>query len=384
MARLTKEESQKRLLKKLNENTSQSQSDVNELSADGNSEGYSNNNDHELTDENLSSNSDNFDDVLLKTKTVQRDYAQAHIETKGIIPESVDEPQIEAPTIDFNNMSDGSDNDGSEIVAEKRFEPGSVTNPGYHDLTPKQKNSSAEYLADTAINAYVVLNTWGKKFAQFDQNKMQQMAIDGKFDFAILDMELPLSEVTNETISIRQLLDDINTKADEIYVVSEEFKRECKPILIEIFKKKGWGLTPENRLLALFVEDALPKIATMVQLRGSINYFIKVSMQILEHEHSKGQATPNNSNARAQQQSYEQNHTTTQQEYENIERDKRKPENNITDTIEEYKPESEDRNSETIRKRKINSSANIKAKRKKRSPGVISAKEPEEIQNESK
>jgi hypothetical protein len=206
--------------------------------------------------------------------------------------DSVAEPIIDKQVIDLNASAIEDDSTlkspfpPSEPTKEPdpKEEPGKVTNPGWEDLTSKQKNASSEYLAETCINAYVMLNELGKKWCSFDEAKMQSQALDGKFDFGILALVIPLSEDGSESITIGEFFDSVNKQAEEVFVVSQEFKDSVKPILIEIFKKKGWGLTPEQRLIALIVEDATPKVMVAFSIRSQFKQLIKIGMSMLNNQ----------------------------------------------------------------------------------------------------
>jgi hypothetical protein len=227
-------------------------------------------------------------DPLVSEQVIERDYTKLDAQVIGHI-DSVAEPIIDKQVIDLNaTIID----DNRELYPpseptkepEPKEEPGKVTNPGWEDLTSKQKNASSEYLAETCINAYVMLNELGKKWCSFDEAKMQSQALDGKFDFGILALVIPLSEDGSESITIGEFFDSVNKQAEEVFVVSQEFKDSVKPILIEIFKKKGWGLTPEQRLIALIVEDATPKVMVAFSIRSQFKQLIKIGMSMLNNQ----------------------------------------------------------------------------------------------------
>jgi hypothetical protein len=238
---------------------------------------------------------ENIIDPLVTEPVVDMEYTKLDAQIIGIIPDSVPEEIIEKPIIDFNEHPESNDlnspldskinNDAQpEPESKQKEDAGQVRNPGWDDLTGKQKNASAEYLAETCINAYVMLNELGKKWCTFDEAKMQSQALDGKFDFSILKLSINLSEDGNENITIGEFFDSVNHQAEEIFVVSQEFKDQVKPILMEIFKKKGWGLTPEQRLIALVIEDGTPKVMLAFSIRSQFKQLIKMGMAMLNNQ----------------------------------------------------------------------------------------------------
>jgi hypothetical protein len=231
-------------------------------------------------------------DPLNESKTIQREHSTFQPNIVGNVAD-VEELQLDPPVIDFNKQEtiemEVEHNDGPNPAGEhEQPEPekpdrGTIHNPAMDDLSPKQKAASAEYLAEQTIIAYKTLNNFGKDFVKFDEGKQQLKAIKGEFDFAVLSMRIPISETTNETISIKEYLDTINNQADQIFVVTEEFEEKVRPLLIQIYKEHGWGMTPLQQLIAYGVEDAAPKIAGIVAIKSSINQLLSISMQILDN-----------------------------------------------------------------------------------------------------
>jgi hypothetical protein len=124
----------------------------------------------------------------------------------------------------------------------------------------------------------------GKDYLKFDDDKMQAKALVGEFDFDVLRVQIPLNSSGTEKISIHDFLQSMNEQADQIMVVPDEFKEKVRPVLIEIFKKKGWGATPEQRLMLLVAEDAAPKLGAIFQIKKLANKLLENSMQILAQQ----------------------------------------------------------------------------------------------------
>lgn len=264
--------------------------------------------------ENIIPDNDSFEldekviiDPYLSKPTVERDYskAQGQVVNNINIPE-IEEPVITPPTIDFSKESEDKDifsmpeDDGKketdsdsgdgilggsrgseESGRSSRFDFGSTEMPGMSEADKKTKKTSAEYLADTVLAAYEQLNELGKNFVSFDEKKMQARAINGKFDFEVLSIELPMTEDGSIKKTVYEILQDMNGAAEETFVVNDEFKEKARPLLVHIFMKKGWGMTPEQQLLALLAQDMAPKIQQIVFIKTSINQMLKISMEIL-------------------------------------------------------------------------------------------------------
>jgi hypothetical protein len=259
-----------------------------------------------------SDNGSDVTDPLLTSKTIEREHSKPHIDVKGTVPFSMEEPHIDAPTIDFNarppdaniDGTGGSENNGAtkQPVHEVERKPiseqrgNSLQIPGYTELNSRQKTVASEYLADTIINGYSFLNEGIKKFLMFDEEKMRMKAIDGKFDMAVLQLEMPLSEIANDTISVGAFLGDVNEKIDRLYTVSEKYKHEIKPLLVEYLKEHGLGMSLGWQIAALTIEEAAPKLQGFFAIKSAQNSILKVGMHILgemkkQNEHATQQPT---------------------------------------------------------------------------------------------
>jgi hypothetical protein len=231
---------------------------------------------------------------LLSSPVVENDYTKTNARVEGPIPDEIPEPIIEQPVINFNEQPEFTDSGLSGPDPGEQLPPkpdrGEVKNPALDEASTRQKTAAAGYLVETVINAYVAINNLGKNYCTFSQDKMNQMAMDGKFDFAILDLEIPLSE-EGDSIKIGEFLDQINEQSAKVFIVSEEFKEQARPLLMKIFKDKGWGMTPEQRLIALVVEDAAPKVAVMIAIRSQFNALIKMGTQIIQMKKDESRPT---------------------------------------------------------------------------------------------
>ncbi len=211
-------------------------------------------------------------DPFLSAKTTEKPYATDNVHIQGHIPSSVPEDVIEIPTVDLRIDA------GAQ---QKTFEPGEVKNPHWDDMTKKQQTSGSEFIAENVINGYEALNELAKNYVSFDEQKYIKKAIKGEFDMDALDIELPISEDGSQTIHIRKFLNDTNESAEKIFEVSDKFKDQVRPLLTQIFKDKGWGLSPTTQLLYLVGKDALPKTVAVFQIKEMQKQFLDVALQVL-------------------------------------------------------------------------------------------------------
>ena len=231
-------------------------------------------------------NSNIINEPLLQAKTTEKAYAKDNVNIIGNVPDSVPEDFIETPTIDLTAQ----DNEPQR----PSFEPGEVRNPAWDDMSKKQQTMGSEYVAENIINGYVALNNLAKDYVSFDEQKYVQKAIKGEFDMQALDIELPISEA-GQTVPVKELLANVNEMAERTFVVSDKFKDEVRPLLNSLCKEKGWGMSPGQQLLFIVGKDALPKAINIVQIKKTMDYFLGVSLQVLQQykDYQNSQKTAN-------------------------------------------------------------------------------------------
>ena len=219
------------------------------------------------------------DDPTLKEAVIDKPYTHQEVTYKGTPPDSTPEPEIATPVIDFTQpqpgiedpMSDGTGSGGPFKPEEPpKAEPrGSTRNPAFDDLSSKQQTMSAKHLADTCIAVYELINQKGAEFCQLPEDKLLKKSMKNKFDMDVLYIELPIPGTRK--ITVKQWLDEKNQTIGNVCIVTQEFKDEVRPLLIEIFKEQGWGMTPTQRLILAVSMDAGIKALTLLQLRSEMN-----------------------------------------------------------------------------------------------------------------
>jgi hypothetical protein len=237
---------------------------------------------------------DGYLDPFLAGKTKDKDYSLYDAEIEGDIPDEIPEPEMGKTKVNFD---DNGIDDAEEITDStfedmgappERPERGDTSNPGLSEATPSQKKKAAEHMADTIIAAYVQINSFASEYTKFDEGKMKFKAMQGKFDMAVMGINIPISD-DGDFMPLREFLDEINREADNIFTVSDEFKEEARPLLIEVFKKKGWGMTPEQRLLFMMLEDLTPKIIGVFTIKSSIKQVINIGTALYEQNSNSPQ-----------------------------------------------------------------------------------------------
>lgn len=189
----------------------------------------------------------------LMDDVVEREYSSPKI-AEGVV-EDLDEPIFQQET--YSDLTD----------AEEEFDdPLQDPNPALHDLSDKDKRKSSEYLADATLGAYAMLLKLGSNFVQVSDADLVKKA-----DKYNVDLNDTISVDGVHQMSISEFMQYYNQEIDRAMAYDPAFGKEAKPLLMEIFAKKGWGLTPEQKLLLLFGSDIASKVIVASQLSRQID-----------------------------------------------------------------------------------------------------------------
>ena len=195
----------------------------------------------------------------LNEDVVEREYSSPKI-ADGVVDE-LDEPIFQQETYqDLTDVADDFEED----------DPLQDPNPALHDLSDKDKKKSSEYLADATLSAYAMLLSFSSSMVKVSDSKLQQKAEKYNVD---LEDRITIDGV-NE-ISITEFMQYYNDEIDKAMAYDPAFGKEAKPLLIEIYAKKGWGLTPEQKLMLLFASDIGGKLIVASQLSRQIDQAFK-------------------------------------------------------------------------------------------------------------
>jgi len=138
-------------------------------------------------------------------------------------------------------------------------------------MEENKKTTPEEALVNTILDAYQSINNIGKEFAKVNT---------AKINTDILSMQITTPDGKETTIS--EFLDELEKGADEVFEVTDEFKNEIKPLLIEVLSKNSLiPLTAEQKLLHIAFKDAIPKLFSTFKMKGMMDGILRQSMEIL-------------------------------------------------------------------------------------------------------
>jgi hypothetical protein len=142
----------------------------------------------------------------------------------------------------------------NEEDKKKKVEPREPINKEYNQMSSKDKNDASERLVEMCITGYKALNTFVDSRIQFDEKKLNKMAIEGEID---MNMEVPISQT--DSVTLQEFVREYNDQSKGTISVSKEFEDEIRPPLKRIFAKRGVGMTDEQYVGYVLIKDIIAK-----------------------------------------------------------------------------------------------------------------------------
>jgi hypothetical protein len=189
----------------------------------------------------------------------EKRYTQPNINTTGIdLNAPIEEPSFTPPPFKKPNQpgekpsgSSGSSSSGSS---------GGSNNGADENLSKKDLRVGAEAAADMTISMYEWLHVLGNKGLQISQKRLQRMQDEGTINLqAMIDYD------ENHRITAGEFIEQYNQQVSNVLTVSDEFKSEIRPLLIELYIKKGVKVTLEQRIAAVVAKDLAAKLLMTIQ-----------------------------------------------------------------------------------------------------------------------
>ena len=170
---------------------------------------------------------------------------------------SIPEPSFTPPP--FTMDDDEEVGESEELKKEKKERQ--PFNEDLEDLSAKDRKAQAEGLADVIIGVYEYAHQFPEGFVKINKEKAKQAQVKGEIN---LNAKVRFQDGTEKTIE--SVIDEYNNDLSGVFVVSQEFKDNVKPLLTRILQKKGVGLTDEEMLAYFVVMDLVQKGTMFYQL----------------------------------------------------------------------------------------------------------------------
>jgi hypothetical protein len=226
---------------------------------------------------------------------VERDYSKPNI-AEGVINDleepvfhqaSFEEIRQESMAED-NKMAQDADVDVNKVNYQRvvQADPLTNVNPSYNALEEREKELASEALVDTVLDLYEQSSKWGAHFVKYDEAKLQEKIMADEID---IRRKIPIN-AEGDSVSVVDFVQTYNAQVDDAFAPDPSFRKKVRKPMINIFKKRGWGLTDEQQLLFAFGQDALTKIAIGYNMNKQMTGMI--NMLSAEYMASRG-ITPN-------------------------------------------------------------------------------------------
>lgn len=170
-----------------------------------------------------------------------------------------DAPADQTPPKSFNVPPKGS-------KAKVEREP---MDPGYNELSNKEKQRGAEGMATAFIQGYAMLCKQGAKWVMIKPARVEKLIREGKID------PTELYYIQGTHVTAPEIISTYNQEMMEVMEVSPDFIDQVKPLLIRILMKRGLGMSDEAQLMWIIGQDVFTKGAMLVQIKKQSNEFLK-------------------------------------------------------------------------------------------------------------
>jgi hypothetical protein len=197
----------------------------------------------------------------------------------------IDEPSFTPPPFRKSEpKSPGSSSGSSSSKQQSKEDP---LNPEMSNLNKKDTKMAATAAADMLLSGYETLHVFANKALQIPQKKLKKMEADG-----LINLNAMIEYDYNHTITAGEFINNYNEQVSNLLTVSDEFKDEVRPLLVEAFQKRGIGLTDEQYLMYLFGKDIAGKSIIFFQQRQQMNYMLQTIKEATISQQSFSQPRP--------------------------------------------------------------------------------------------
>lgn len=193
---------------------------------------------------------------ILGGNTVEREYTKLDIdpaEAAAEIPEpvmarpSLDELEAEFYESDAGEIYQTAPKTENEPLQQERSQT-SYSEP--KNLDKKTRKKGAERTAMIALDGYGKLKGLMGNFVKIKKDTLEQEFAEGTID---RDISIPIDE--NTAIPINDFVEEFNNEVEEAFKITEDFKEEVFPVLVEVFEQHNIQISATAQLAYLLIAD---------------------------------------------------------------------------------------------------------------------------------
>jgi hypothetical protein len=164
--------------------------------------------------------------------------------------------------------------DSKKAEEKKEKKPIEPFNEELNDLPNKDKSMSSEMMATMILDGYATIFKFVEQSLAISDKKIRKLELDGE-----IDMNISIPFPNGVQITLREFVDDFNQQTVGTLEVTEDFKKEVKPVLIRVLQKKGIGLTDEQMLIYMFSKDIITKGVQIYALKSMVGEMMEMMKQ---------------------------------------------------------------------------------------------------------
>jgi len=191
----------------------------------------------------------------LGESVVERDYSSPNI-AEGLTMD-IEEPKFKQET--FSNPRPQENNQfGQDPFAEQEpsfqkqgrggvpneaisNDPLTNINPQFNELEEKEKTLASEQLVETLLDGFETLHQIPIKYAKVNEDTIRDLIMQGQIDQRAT---IPINEY--ESVPVQVFFNQFNSQVEDALAPDPTFRKKVKKPLVNIFKKRGWGMSDEQ------------------------------------------------------------------------------------------------------------------------------------------
>jgi hypothetical protein len=191
----------------------------------------------------------------LGESVVERDYSSPTI-AEGLTMD-IEEPKFKQET--FSNPRPQENNQfGQDPFAEQEpsfqkqgrggvpnesisNDPLTNINPQFNELEEKEKTLASEQLVETLLDGFETLHQIPIKYAKVNEDTIRDLIMQGQIDQRAT---IPINEY--ESVPVQVFFNQFNSQVEDALAPDPTFRKKVKKPLVNIFKKRGWGMSDEQ------------------------------------------------------------------------------------------------------------------------------------------
>jgi len=200
--------------------------------------------------------SENYNPLLEEVEV--KDYQKVVVNEKDRM-DRVPEPVFAQPT--FGNEKVAAE--APKAATDTKSTKPPVANPELNELDQAEKRKASAVMADAILDGYGKLKSAGGKLCQIPTNKFNALVSAGEIN----PNQLVPVTTDGQMATIGEYVGAYNSTVAETLVVTDEFRKEAKPVLTRVLMKRNIGMTDEQLLAYLFGADIISTGATIMALR---------------------------------------------------------------------------------------------------------------------